>query len=217
MASLIPRSKEVPMAKPAYPLELPEREDTRSWPAQGEWTYQDYCLLPDDGRRYEVIRGHLYVSPAPKIIHQRAARRLFRKLDDFVLDHDCGEVLFAPVDVLLPEDIASPVQPDILFFRTGNRPGADAGNFQGVPDLIVEVFSPRTWRVDLNVKLPAYLDAGVPEAWFANPQQRTIVVYGLSEDGKAYVEISRGGDDDVVESRVLPGLRVAVSEVFQQE
>lgn len=205
------------MAKPAYPLELPEREDTRSWPAQGEWTYEDYCLLPNDGRRYEVVRGHLYVSPAPKIIHQRAAKRLFRKLDDFVLDHGCGEVLFAPVDVLLPEEIAAPVQPDILFFRTGNQPDADAGNFQGVPDLVVEVLSPGTWRLDLNIKLPAYRDAGVPEVWFANPQQRTIVVYGLSEDGRSCVEISRGGDGDVIESRVLPGLRVLVSDIFSQE
>lgn len=202
------------MIEPAYPLELPEREDTRSWPAQGEWTYADYRLLPDDGRRYEVIRGHLYVSPAPKIIHQRAVGELYSRLRELVLAHGCGEVLFAPVDVLLPEEIASPVQPDILFFRTGNEPEADAGNFQGVPDLIVEVFSPHTWRIDLHVKLPAYRDAGVPEVWFANPQQRTIVVYGLSEDGSIYREVSRGGDGDVVESRVLPGLRVAVSEVF---
>lgn len=202
------------MAKPAYPLELPEREDTRSWPAQGEWTYEDYCHLPDDGRRYEVIRGHLYVSPAPKITHQRAAGELYSQIRQWVLAQDCGEVLYAPVDILLPEGIASPVQPDIVFFRTGNQPGTDAPNFQGVPDLIVEVFSPGTWRVDLNVKLPAYRDAGVPEVWFANPQQRTIVVYGLSEDGKSYAEVSRGGDGDAVESRVLPGLRIAVSEVF---
>jgi Uma2 family endonuclease len=202
------------MAEPAYPLELPEREDTRSWPAQGEWTYEDYCLLPNDGRRYEVIRGHLYVSPAPKAPHQRAVLRLIRKFDSFVVDRDCGEIFVAPFDVLLPEDIASPVQPDLMFFRAGNQPGVDAPNFQGVPDLIVEVLSPSNWRMDLNVKLPAYRDAGVPETWFANPQQRTIVVYGLGEDGEGYVEIGRGGDGDVVESRVLPGLRIAVSEIF---
>jgi hypothetical protein len=74
--------------------------------------------------------------------------------------------------------------------------------------------SPGTWRLDHNVKLPAYRDAGVPEVWFANPQQRTIVVYGLSEDGRSCVEISRGGDGGAVESRVLPaGQRCCWAEV----
>jgi Uma2 family endonuclease len=202
------------MAEPAHPLVLPERDDARAWPAPGEWTYEDYRLLPDDGRRYEVIRGFLYVSPSPSVLHQRAVSRLFRHLDRFVGDYGMGEVLVAPVDVLLPRGIATPVQPDLVFFRPGNEPAADALNFQGVPDLVVEVLSPRTRRVDLGVKLAAYRDAGVPEVWFADPPPRTILVYGLSEDGKDYVELSRGGVGDTVISRVLPGLRLEVSKIF---
>jgi Uma2 family endonuclease len=202
------------MAEPAHPLVLPEREDARAWPAPGEWTYADYRHLPDDGRRYEVIRGFLHVSPSPSIVHQRTVGRLFRELDSFVVDHGLGEVLVAPVDILLPRGIASPVQPDLLFFRTGNEPDAQALNFQGVPDLIVEVLSPGTRRLDQGVKLPAYRDAGVPEVWLADPHPRTIAVHGLSEDGKSYIELSRGGVGESVVSRLLPGLRLKVSKIF---
>ena len=202
------------MAEPAHRLILPEREDARAWPAPGQWTYEDYRQLPDDGQRYEVIRGFLYVSPAPSILHQRTVSRLFRLLDRFVLDQDLGEVLVAPVDVLLPRGITSPVQPDLIFFRKGNEPSEQALNFQGIPDLVVEVLSPRTRRLNLTVKLAAYRDAGVPEVWFADPQPRSLSIHALSEDGKTYVELSRGGGGKAIVSRVLPGLQLEISKVF---
>jgi Uma2 family endonuclease len=202
------------MAQPApRPQVLPEPEGG-PWPAPGKWTYEDYRRLPDDGRRYEVIRGYLYVSPSPSTIHQRALSRLNRMLDRFVLDHGLGEVFFAPFDILLPEGIAEPVQPDLVFIRAGEEPGDDTQNFQGVPALVVEVLSPGTRRYDLGTKLGAYLEAGIPEVWFADPVAATIRVHGLSEDRKRYLELSRGGQGESVASRALPGLRVAVSEIF---
>jgi Uma2 family endonuclease len=202
------------MAQPApRPQVLPEKEGG-PWPAPGKWTYADYRRLPDDGRRYEVIRGYLYVSPAPSAIHQRASSRLNRVLDRFVLAHGLGEVFYAPFDILLPERIAEPVQPDLIFFRAGEEPGDDDQNFQGVPALVVEVLSPSTRRYDLGTKLGAYLEAGIPEVWFADPVAATIWIHGLSEDGKRYLELSRGGRGESVTSRALPGLRIAVSEIF---
>ncbi|MFL6260539.1 MAG: Uma2 family endonuclease [Thermoanaerobaculia bacterium] len=195
------------------PQILPEPEGG-PWPAPGEWTYADYRRLPDDGRRYEVIRGYLHVSPVPPISHQRALGRLLRKLDGFVLDHGSGEVLLSPFDILLPDRIAEPVQPDLVFIRAGEEPEDQDQNFQGVPALVVEVLSPSTRRYDLGTKLGAYLEAGIPEVWFADPVAKTIWVHGLSEDRKRYLELSRGGRGEWVTSRVLPGLRIAVSEIF---
>ncbi|HEX7185684.1 MAG TPA: Uma2 family endonuclease [Thermoanaerobaculia bacterium] len=202
------------MAEPAYPLILPDRDDAHAWPAQGEWTYEDYRHLPDDGRRYEVIRGFLYVSPAPSVVHQLTVSELFWQLSRFVRRRKLGMVLTAPLDVLLPGGIAAPVQPDLMFFRKGNEPRAGAPNFQGVPDLVVEVLSPGTRQVDTRIKLAAYRDAGVPEVWFADPRTKTLLAHGLSEDGKSYVELSRGGEGESVGSRALPGLRIKVSEIF---
>ena len=204
------------MSEPAYPLVLPEGGKDRAWPAQGAWTYDDYCRLPDDGRRYEVIRGHLYVSPAPSIEHQRAVQRLNRKLDSFALDNDLGEVLTSPIDVLLPREIASPVQPDIVFFRKGNEAPPGALNYRGVPDLIVEVLSPGTRRLDIQIKLPACRDAGVPEVWHVDPQAREITVYVLSDDRTRYVELCRGRVGEGVFSRVLPGIEVEVGKIFSR-
>jgi Uma2 family endonuclease len=202
------------MSEPARPLTLPQREGARSWPAQGRWTYDDYCLLPDDGQRYEVIRGFLYVSPAPSTDHQRCVVRLFRRLDRFAGDHGLGEVFSAPYDILLPRGIATPIQPDLMFFRTGNEPRPGTPNFQGVPDLVLEVLSPSTCHLDTRVKLAAYRDAGVPEVWLADPQARTITVHGRGQNAKSYVELSRGGPGDSVTSHLLPGLRIEISEIF---
>ena len=195
------------MTEPAYLL-------TQSWPVQGEWTYADYLRLPDDVQRYEVIRGTLYVSPAPTFEHQFTVVRISRHLDVHVSENEAGVVLVAPFDVRLPHRIADPVQPDVLFFRKGNEPRSGDKSFLGVPDLVVEVLSPKTRRVDENIKLAAYRDAGVPEVWFADPQRRTLLVHRLDTSTRTYVEEARYGPGETVRSVSFPGLRFAVDAIF---
>jgi Uma2 family endonuclease len=202
--------QEAPMAQPAY--KFPEEKDGPSWPAQGEWTYEDYLRLPEDGNRYEVIRGFLYVSPAPFPKHQFPVGKLIRFFDVFVSDSGLGTVLPAPLDVLLPKGIASPIQPDLVVFRKGNEPAPDRA-FEGVPDLVVEVLSPRTRRRDKTLKFGAYEEAEVPEYWLVDPDARTVEVY-VWEKGKGYIEFVRGGLGDEVWSSALPGLRVKVADLF---
>lgn len=199
------------MAEPLR-LILPERADAPSWPKQGQWTYEDYRHLPADGQRYEVVRGHLYVSPAPSYRHQATVGELFWQLSQFVRSRQLGQVLAAPFDVLLPGGLATPVQPDLMFFRTDNRPRPGDLQFRGVPDLVVEVLSPGTRQLD-RAKLATYRDAGVPEVWHADPRTRTLVRYTLNAGGTDH-EQTRGGEGDVVASRVLPGLQLDVREVF---
>jgi len=198
------------MAQPAY--KFPEEKDGPSWPAQGGWTYEDYLRLPEDGNRYEVIRGFLYVSPAPLPKHQFPVGKLIRYFDVFVSDAGLGTVLPAPLDVVLPKGIASPVQPDVAIFRKGNEPSPDRP-FEGVPDLLVEVLSSGTRRRDQTLKLGAYEEAGVPEYWLVDPDARTVVVLVLGKDRK-YIELARGGIGDEVESSVFSGLRVNVARLF---
>ena len=202
------------MSEPVRPLNLPHLDGTRSWPVQGKWTYEDYCRLPDDGQRYEVIRGHLYVSPVPTSLHQEVVSELCWQLNCFVRGQELGQVLTAPFDIVLPKGLATPVQPDLVFFRKGNTPRRGDPNFQGVPDLVIEVLSPTTHWLDTQIKLPACRDAGVPEVWHADPQARTFVIYGLSDDRKSYIDLARGGEGDVVASRLLPGLQIEVSRIF---
>ena len=202
------------MSEPARSLVFPWNDDDRDWPAQGQWTYADYARLPEDGQRYEVIRGHLYVTPAPGFDHQYVITRLHLTFSRFVDENQLGFVLGAPFDVLLPDGIATPVQPDLVFFRTGNQPRSGDKNFQGVPDLVIEVESPSTSKRDRTIKLDAYREAGVPEYWRLAPHSRTVWVLALSEDHSRYVEVARYGAGEILLSTILAGLEIPVDSLF---
>jgi Uma2 family endonuclease len=196
------------MAEPAYDL----HHDHSPWPKQGFWTWDDYLRLPDDGQRYEIIHGVLYVSPAPRYGHQFTCTRLAYFLTHYVLERDLGAVLAAPLDVLLP-GVANPVQPDIVFLKNENLPHPDVQCFKGVPDLVVEVLSPATSRIDQHVKFGAYEKAGVREYWLVEPKLRTVLVY-LLDASHEYRELGRFGAGESIRSQVLAGLEVKVSDLF---
>ncbi len=81
---------------------------------QGEWTYEDYRSLPDEGCRYEIIEGVLYVSNAPSFDHQYTVMEIAFNLKSFVNQNQLGYVLTAPFEIHLAEK-TRPVQPDVLF------------------------------------------------------------------------------------------------------
>ena len=76
------------------------------------FTYQDYLKLPEDGQRYEIINGELIMTTSPFLTHQRISANIMDELRAFVKKTNAGEVLYAPVDVVLSE--TNVVQPDIL-------------------------------------------------------------------------------------------------------
>lgn len=198
------------MAEPAYDSHHP----TDIWPEQGSWTWDDYVRLPEDGQRYEIIHGVLYVSPAPRLIHQFVVSRLAQIMGLFALDRRLGVVLTAPLDVLLP-GVASPVQPDVVFLKTENVPELEeALNFEGVPDLLVEVLSPGNPSLDLDVKLRAYEEAGVAEYWIVDPKLRTVVLHRLGTGRSGYRRLGPFRAGDLVHSAVLPGLELKVEDLF---
>jgi Uma2 family endonuclease len=201
------------MAKPA-PLVFPWNDDEPMWPEQGKWTYDDYARLPDDGRRYEVIRGNLYVTPAPVFDHQYAVLQISRRLANFGEESGLGFPLGAPFDVLLPDRIASPVQPDIVFFLAGNEPRSGDKNFHGVPDLVIEVESPSTRKRDRTIKRDAYREAGIPEFWRVGFSPRAVTVLALSEDRAQYFELGCYRSGETIRSVVLPSLVIPVDGLF---
>jgi len=180
------------------------------WPKQGQWTYEDYCRLPDDGWIYEVIEGELYMSPAPLTRHQRCKIRLAHALYVFAQKHDAGEVLDAPLDVMLP-DLATPVQPDIVFVAKSRADIVKEERIEGVPDLMVEVLSPWNWIVDRRKKFVVYAKAGVREYCIVDPQGRTIELFVLKKG--AFELVGKYGVGKTVRSKVLKGFVAAVKEV----
>ncbi|EDN66072.1 protein containing DUF820 [Beggiatoa sp. PS] len=176
-----------------------------------EWTYADYLNLPDDGRRYEIIERVLYVSNAPSLDHQFTVVKLVSQMDVFVTQNKLGYVLTAPYEVHLSEK-SKPVQPDVLFIKTEKWPTPEAKFFEGPPDLIVEVLSPSTRRVDQFIKFRAYEKAQVPEYWIANPKTRSIQVFTL--ENQEYVLLGEFIEDETIESKILTELKIKTNSLF---
>jgi Uma2 family endonuclease len=177
-------------------------------------TYEDYVELPNDGKRYEILDGELFVTPAPSTRHQRVLGRIFFQITAFLRNQDRGEVLLAPCDVLLGEhDI---VQPDLLFVAREHADRIEAANVKGAPDLLVEVLSPTTRRRDERTKRDRYRATGVAEYWLVDVDLETIKVYRWAGD-KGFVEpilyeLERG---DVLTTPLMPGLELSLGAVFE--
>ena len=185
----------------------------QSWPPQGQWTYEDYLRLPDDGKRYEIIEGVLYVANAPSYERQFAVSRLVKELATFVDERALGVVIAAPFEVHLP-GIAKPVQPDVLFIAAQRQPASDTQIFEGAPDLVVEVISPGSLRLDQHIKFGAYEQAKVREYWLVDPKTRSVEVYTLPADGVEYALLGQFGSGERLKSAVLAGLELAVNDLI---
>jgi Uma2 family endonuclease len=156
-------------------------------------TYEDYCALPDEALRHEVIEGALFSEPSPRRAHQRAALRLATMLDAHVRARGLGEVYIGPFDVIL--DRTTVVVPDVVFV-TRDRLGivAERG-VEGAPDLIIEIPSPATVQRDRVAKLNAYARHGVRHYWLVDPTGKTLEALELA-DGAYHLVATVAGDDD---------------------
>jgi Uma2 family endonuclease len=136
------------------------------------YTAEEIRRFPDDRLRYEVIRGELYVTPAPGTRHQRAVLELARALASYVEQHGLGETIVAPFEVELAEDTA--VQPDVLVIL-GDRAGQlTPERLLGPPSLAVEVISYSSKRTDRLPKRALYMEVGVQEYWVIDCDLRHI-------------------------------------------
>ena len=186
------------------------RADWMPGPPQGCWTVADYEALPDDGNRYEMIDGVLYMAAAPNIRHQETSMRFSIHLGSYVQLGGLGRVFAAPCDVVLPPGV--PVQPDLIVVLNANLGIIGEQKIVGTPELVVEIASPGTAGFDRRTKQDAYARAGVPEYWIADPYARTVEVLAL--DGGVYRSLGVYTGAATIPSRVLPGLPVRVEQLF---
>jgi Uma2 family endonuclease len=143
--------------------------------ADNTWDRARWEELGEDGNRYEVIDGVLYMSTAPRPLHQLVSRLTQRELYRQIDDPGYGITLDAPIGLFMPG--CDPVQPDLLVIRTADFEIIQPTGIEGVPALLVEILSPSTRNHDLTIKLAAYARAGVPEYWILRPQERDVLVH----------------------------------------
>lgn len=148
------------------------------------WTFDDIQRLPDDGNRYEVIDGELFVTPAPSYRHQAAVSELHAHLREYLSGLQIGYAFFSPADVVFSPTRA--VQPDIFVVPLAN--GRRPERFEDVNRLLlaVEILSPSTARADRVAKRMLFRQETVDEYWIVDMDSRTIE---RSTPGDSRVEV----------------------------
>ena len=154
------------------------------------YTYADYLTWLDDTRR-ELIDGFIQMmTPAPRFNHAKVSSDILWGLKTVVKKNNgkC-EVISAPFDVRFPKNgetahdkIYTVVQPDICVVCDLSK--LDERGCCGAPDMIVEILSPSTMKKDLTKKFDLYEEHGVKEYWVVHPNDKTVNVFLLQENGK---------------------------------
>jgi len=175
-------------------------------------TYDDYVLMPDDGRRHEIIDGEHYVTLSPVTKHQLVSRNLEYLLIDFLRGHPLGEIFDAPYDVVFSE--TDVVQPDIVYVSNDRKGIITEKNIRGVPDLVVEILSESTRKTDEITKRKLYERFGVVEYWIADPVLDTIKVYRRRETSFERIADLSLEAGDSLSTPLLPGFEVPLTRIF---
>jgi Uma2 family endonuclease len=173
---------------------------------EGPFTVDDLEAMPDDGNRYELIDGMLFVSPAPGRRHQRAVLRLA-----ITLNKRCPadmEVLTAPFAVRVSP--FTELQPDVLVGRDEDFTDK---LLPVAPLLAVEVFSPSSTLNDVNNKRAAYQRLEVPSYWMVDPEEPKLVVYELNENG-VYYKIAEVKGNEAFEARQPFPVRIVPTDLI---
>ncbi len=171
-------------------------------------TYDDYALIPEDGKRHELIGGVHYVSHSPRTKHQRILTGILPQLYSQIQGSGQGEVFIAPLDTVFSDfDV---VQPDLLVILKENSRIITEKNIQGAPDLVVEITSPSTEDRDLDLKKTLYQTFGVREYWVVLTEEDTVEKFLL--EGGAYK--SCGRFQEAIEFSGIPGVVVDLTKVF---
>src|ERR671936_2023512 len=147
------------------------------------WISADLDVLPDDGKRYEIIDGELYVSRQPGYHHQYACSQLNIALGVWSNQTNVGVTLPAPGVIFADDD---DVAPDVVWISHERLATAldQAGHLHTAPELVVEVLSPGSAneRRDREVKLKLYSRRGVLEYWIVDWRTQQVEIY-RQQDG----------------------------------
>lgn len=194
---------------------MPGSNDMNHSGSRVKLTYDDFLLFPEDGKRHELIDGDHYVTPSPNVRHQRISRRLLQLIGNWLEEHPLGEVLDAPLDVILSQfDV---VEPDLLYVSRERAVELLAGeHVAGAPDLVIEIVSPGTRGRDETIKRRLYEQSGVGEYWVVDPEIDAVRVY--RREGQVFnrpVELSREAGD-VLTTPIFPGLEIPLSQILAE-
>jgi Uma2 family endonuclease len=143
------------------------------------YTYNDYCEI-DDGNRYEVLDGELYMMSSPSSLHQMIVMEVSRQLGNALQGRVCTPFV-SPMDVRLfyEEDGSDDtvVQPDVFVVCDKDKIGKNSIN--GAPDFVIEVLSPSNSLFEMSIKQAVYERSGVKEYWMIDSDKKELLMFEL--------------------------------------
>lgn len=182
-----------------------------------KYTYADYLTWPE-GERLEIIDGVPYMQAAPSWQHQAISGHIFGQFYEFFKNKPC-QVFAAPFDLCIPElnesdeEISNVIsQPDIVVICDKSK--LRKTGYFGVPELIIEITSPSTARVDRITKFNKYEKAGVKEYWIVEPEQKIVSVFIL-QDNKRYGRPEMYVEENKINVSIFPDLSIDLKPVFE--
>ena len=175
-------------------------------------TVADLDSMPDDGNRYEIIDGELFVSRSPSLEHQRVSGNIFLTFGFFLRDNPIGEIISTP-GVIFSDHSA--VIPDLVYVSQERRQEIAAGrHITGAPDLVIEIVSPggENEHRDRFAKRQLYSKYGVKEYWLVLLDTRAVEIQVLEE---GILKPQRKFEErDELFSALLPGFSCKVASIF---
>lgn len=178
---------------------------------QGEYTLEDYYALPDE-RRVELLNGVIYDMAAPSTIHQFIIPKLTFSFENYIMKKKGKCIVFpSPVDVQIDCDDRTMLQPDVLVLC--DRAKLIRRCIMGAPDLVIEIASPSSLKLDGKLKLGKYAQAGVREYWMIDPDTEKTVVYWTDE---TEIPAIYGPEDEIPVGIFEGELKIPMKEIFGQ-
>jgi Uma2 family endonuclease len=176
--------------------------------ATTDLTAAQFLTLPESNQPIQLLEGKVVMTPAPNLKHQRLVFRLAKLIEQLAPD---GEVFVAPVDVRL--DDANVVQPDVIWIAPDSRcKSVEDQYWQGAPELVVEVLSPATARLDKSTKFRLYERHGIAEYWTVDPEAEFVEVWCMRD--KRFDLSGVFGPGDTFDSVVL-GKTIDATHIFE--
>lgn len=170
--------------------------------------YSDYASIPEDGKRYEIIVGELFVTPAPRPVHQRVVGRLYSLLRTHFADK--AEVFFAPIDLILASHDV--LQPDLVV--VDDRRTITERGIEGPPLLVVEVLSESTAEKDRGIKARRYAELGVRNYWIVDPETRRVECHRLG--AIRFERVTAAAADEVLKVPAFEGLALPLAVLWAE-
>ncbi|MCL5055453.1 MAG: Uma2 family endonuclease [Firmicutes bacterium] len=174
------------------------------------FNYRDYFLLPDNGKRYQIIEGELFMTPPPGTFHQNSVTQLTGILVLYLNKHPIGKVFCSPIGVVLSD--IHVVEPDLVYVSKEKKNLIKERGIFGSPDLTVEVLSKGNKKVDRITKFKLYAQFKIPYYWIVDPMGKTMEMYELGK--KEYQLIAKKQENEIIKPSLFPGLEFSLKELW---